>query len=184
MFCFIWLGIFNSPPASAHGGTHETQESVCLLEIGDYHYRLSGFLPDSAKPKRRYCRMLPQTGRLTLVLEPLDRNGEHGGISLTLRGISSWNRLLRNPAGAFDRSLAEVALPEILDGNATLERELLQKGVYALDIDVKNGSGEGGRYRFYFLFGFPVVKTLVALSVLLFGLLCLIVIRKKIRERD
>ena len=178
------MGFMLSGVAFAHGGSHDSQENSCLLTIGDVHVRFNGYQIKSKIPDRRYCHFFPEKGSVTIKLELLDTGYDIQNISLKMLSISSFINAVLNPLNPFDVVLKHNSFRDFKSEAVSTQRKFINRGIYALDIILLDSKGDKYQQRFLFLVGFPIVKMLIGVSLLLLLVLCISAFRQSRRVKD
>ena len=165
-------------PAFAHAGVDHNNS--CFLTVGDTRLRISGyqFQPElegkASAPApylrpvgKHFCHFFPELGQIVLAVEPLEEAQDKALVTLELAALTSW----LNPAEAFTVIKQQPEQP-IDTGLASISQTIRQRGIYRLNVTLKDGSGNQQQQRFVFLVGIPVTKILVMIAG---GLLVLVI---------
>jgi len=94
-----------------------------------------------------------------LAVEPLAEGQEKTWVTLELAALTSW----LNPAEAFTVIKQQPAQP-IGTGLASISQTIAQRGIYKLNIDLKDDFGNRRQQSMVFLVGIPVTKILVMIA--------------------
>jgi hypothetical protein len=152
-------------PVFAHNGVDHNNS--CFLTVGDTRLRLSGYQFQPELEGKHFCHFFPELGQIVVAVEPLAETQGKTLVTLELAALSSW----------FDSEQAFTVIkqqPEqALDtGLASISQTISQRGIYRLNIMLKDALGHQQQQRFVFLVGIPITKILVMIAA---GLLVLVI---------
>lgn len=162
--------------AFAHNGVDHNNS--CFLTVSDTRLRISGYQFQPELEGKHFCHFFPELGQIVLAVEPLAEGQEKTLVTLELAVLSSW----LNPALAF--TVIKQQPEQILDtGLASISQTIGQRGIYKLNVTLKDGLGNQQQQGFVFLVGIPVTKILVMIAggllVLMMGFLAVSGLKKK-----
>jgi hypothetical protein len=143
--------------AFAHAGDHDNN---CFLTVGDTKLRISGYQFQPELEGKHFCHFFPELGQVVLAVEPLV--GEKNLVTLELAELTSWTD--------FDRAFTVIKQqPEqpLNTGLASITQTIRQRGIYSLNVTLKDDFGNSQHQRLLFLVGFPVTKVMVIMAGLL-----------------
>ncbi len=147
----LLLCIFFAAPLFAHNGSHETKS--CLVRVGEYSLRLSGYQFQGLHPDAAYCRVFPFLGTVLIKLEAIDNATSVKQVTLQLIKVN-------------DFSLVKTATFNSFKEVVMLQNTVTERGLYALDIMLQTPQQQTTQ-RFYFLIGIPMTQILVIASMCL-----------------
>jgi hypothetical protein len=179
-------------PAFAHAGVDHNNS--CFLTVGNTRLRISGyqFQPElegkASAPAhapylhpvgKHFCHFFPELGQIVLAVEPLAEGQEKTLVTLELAALSSW----LNPALAF--TVIKRQPEQILDtGLASISQTIGQRGIYRLNVTLKDGLGNQQQQGFVFLVGIPVTKILVMIAGGLLVLMTVFWVVSGLKKKD
>jgi len=143
--------------AFAHAGDHDNN---CFLTVGDTKLRISGYQFQPELEGKHFCHFFPELGQVVLAVEPLA--GENNLVTLELAALTSWTDS--------DRAFTVIKQqPEqsLNTGLASITQTIRQRGIYSLNVTLKDDFGNSQHQRLLFLAGFPVTKVMVITAGLL-----------------
>lgn len=144
-------------PVFAHAGVDHNNS--CFLTVGDTRLRISGYQFQPELEGKHFCHFFPELGQIVLAVEPLEEGRNKTLVTLELAALTSWF----NPAEAFTVIKQQAEQP-IDTGLASISQTIRQRGIYRLNVMLKEGSGNSQEQRFVFLVGIPVTKILVMIA--------------------
>lgn len=173
------IALFNlmiHQPAFAHNGVDHNNS--CFLKVGDTRLRISGYQFQPELEGKHFCHFFPELGQIVLAVEPLAAGQEKTLVKLELAALTSW----LNPAEA--STVIKQQPEQLLDtGVASISQTIGQRGIYRLNVTLKDDFGNQQQQRFVFLVGIPVTKILVMIAggllVLMIGFLVISGLKKK-----
>lgn len=143
--------------AFAHAGDHDNN---CFLSVGDTKLRISGYQFQPELEGKHFCHFFPELGQVVLAVEPLA--GENNLVTLELAALTSWT----DPDRAFTVIKQQPEQP-LNTGLASITQTIRQRGIYSLNVALKDDFGNSQHKRLLFLVGFPVTKIMVITAGLL-----------------
>lgn len=165
---FLSIALFSlmiDQPAFAHAGVDHNNN--CFLTVGDTRLRISGYQFQPELEGKHFCHFFPELGQIVLAVEPLEEGQDKSLVTLELAALTSW----LNPAEAF--TVIKRQPEQAMDtGLASISQTIGQRGIYRLNVTLKDGSGNSRQQRLIFLVGIPVTKILVMIAA---GLLVLVI---------
>lgn len=148
--------------AFAHAGVDHNNS--CFLTVGDTKLRISGYQFQPELEGKHFCHFFPELGQVVLAVEPLAE--EQSLVTLELAALTSWTDTGR--AFTVIKQQPEQSLNTSL---ASITQTIRQRGIYRLNVTLKDASGNSGQEQLLFLVGFPVTKIMVIMA----GLLVLVI---------
>jgi len=172
------FGLMIYQPAFAHAGVDHNNS--CFLAVGDIRLRISGYQFQPELEGKHFCHFFPELGQIVLAVEPLEEGREQTMVALELAALTSW----LHPAQAF--TVIKQQPEQLMDtGLASISQTIRQRGIYRLNVTLREGSGDRRQQHFVFLVGIPVTKILVMIAggllVLVLGFVGVKSFRKKSR---
>jgi len=143
--------------AFAHAGDHDNN---CFLTVGDIKLRISGYQFQPELEGKHFCHFFPELGQVVLAVEPLA--GEKNLVTLELAALTSWT----DSGRAFTVIKQQPEQP-LNTGLASITQTIQQRGIYRLNVELKDDFGNIQHQRLLFLVGFPVTKVMVIMAGLL-----------------
>jgi len=147
--------------AFAHAGSHD---SSCFLTVGDTQLRISGYQFQPELEGKHFCHFFPELGQVVLAVEPLAE--EQNLVTLELAALTSWT----DPGRAFT-VIKQQPEQSLNTGLASITHTIRQRGIYRLNVTLKDNFGNSRQQRLWFLVGFPITKIMVMIA----GLLVLVI---------
>jgi len=157
LLTIVLFSLMINQPASAHNGVDHNNS--CFLTVGDTRLRISGYQFQPELEGKHFCHFFPELGQIVLAVEPLAEGQEKTWVTLELAALTSW----LNPAEAFTVIKQQPAQP-IGTGLASISQTIAQRGIYKLNIDLKDDFGNRRQQSMVFLVGIPVTKILVMIA--------------------
>ncbi|MGZ4980143.1 MAG: hypothetical protein ACXWE4_02225 [Methylobacter sp.] len=148
--------------AFAHAGVDHNNS--CFLTVDDTKLRISGYQFQPELEGKHFCHFFPELGQVVLAVEPLAE--EQSLVTLELAALTSWT----DPGQAFTVIKHQPEQP-LNAGLASISQTIRQRGIYRLNVTLKDDSGNSQQEQFLFLVGFPVTKIMVIMA----GLLVLVI---------
>ena len=148
--------------AFAHAGVDHNNS--CFLTVGDTKLRISGYQFQPELEGKHFCHFFPELGQVVLAVEPLAE--EQSLVTLELAALTSWT----DPDRAFTVIKQQPEQP-LNSGLASISQTIRQRGIYRLNVTLKDDSGNSRQQQLLFLVGFPVTKIMVIMA----GLLVLVI---------
>jgi hypothetical protein len=143
-------------PAFAHNGVDHNNS--CFLTVGDTRLRISGYQFQPELEGKHFCHFFPELGQIVLAVEPLKEGQGRALVTLELAALTSLN-----PAEAF--TVIKQQSEQVLDtGLASISRTIQQRGIYRLNVTLKDSLGNQQQQDLVFLVGIPVTKILVMIA--------------------
>jgi hypothetical protein len=155
--------------AFAHAGVDHNNS--CFLTLGDTKLRISGYQFQPELEGKHFCHFFPELGQIVLAVEPLAE--EQKLVTLELAALTSWT----DPERAFTVIKQQPEQP-LGSGLASIAQTIQQRGIYRLNVRLKDDLGNSQQQRLLFLVGFPVTKMMVIMA----GLLVLVIGFAGVRE--
>jgi hypothetical protein len=143
--------------AFAHAGDHDNN---CFLTVGDSKLRISGYQFQPELEGKHFCHFFPELGQVVLAVEPLAE--ENNPVTLELAELTSWT----DSDQAFTVIKQQPEQP-LNTGLASITQTIRQRGIYSLNVTLKDDFGNSQHQRLFFLVGFPVTKVMVIMAGLL-----------------
>ncbi|WP_333877991.1 hypothetical protein [Methylobacter sp.] len=168
-------------PALAHNGVDHNNS--CFLTVGDTQLRISGYQFQPELEGKHFCHFFPELGQIALAVEPLEEKQGKTLVTLELAALTSW----LNPSEAF--TVIKQQPEQAIDtGLASISQTIRQRGIYRLNIMLKDDMGHQQQQRFVFLVGVPVTKILVMIAggllVLVIGFVGINALKAKVEDNN
>ena len=156
----------------AHLGPHE--RSDCYVNIETTQLRFNGYQFQSKHPEKHYCRYFPELGDVIIQIDSLQDISPQQ-ISLQWLELASLPQLLGKDA--FLEAKPSDWKP-FSEGINSLRKNIEHRGLYGIKIRLREPNGVIRQQHFYFLVGFPVMRILMGISLLLLLLIGFIFVRQ------
>jgi len=151
------FSVMINQPASAHNGVDHNNS--CFLTVGDTRLRISGYQFQPELEGKHFCHFFPELGQIVLAVEPLEEGRGKSAVALELAALTAWS----SPGQAFTVIKRQAEQP-IDTGLASISQTIAQRGIYKLNIDLKDDFGNRRQQSMVFLVGIPVTKILVMIA--------------------
>lgn len=171
----IVLTVFSTSVYS-HAGSHENKN--CFVSIAKNTLRFSGYQFQGLHPDQSYCRTFPYLGQIIIKIEPVNEELKDKQVSLQLLKLDSWT----NFNNAFS-SVKKNALQSFNSGVVMMQADIQQRGIYALNIELRGNGDTIITQNYLFLAGVPIAKILVFFSGAVFLLLLIFVAANNFRKK-
>lgn len=159
----------------AHSGSHSSK--TCFIEQGSQRLRFNGYQFHSKHPDKHYCRYFPLLGDVFISIDSLQEI-KNTQISLQWLEMSSINEFKYSLETLFKVS-NETPWIAFNDGVNSIKQSVNKRGIYALNIRLKNQKSNISQKRFYFMVGFQITKILLIIALLLLLLIIVIFFKQK-----
>jgi hypothetical protein len=147
-------------PVFAHNGVDHSKN--CFLIVGDSRLRISGYQFQPELEGKYFCHFFPELGKIVLAVESMAVGQENTLVSLELAALNSW----LHPTDGF--TLIKQQPEQLIGlGLASISQTVHQRGIYRLNVTLKDASGGSEQQYFVFLVGIPVTKILVMVALVL-----------------
>jgi hypothetical protein len=169
-FLSLVLALSVNQPTLAHSGPHHSK--ACIIEKDSMRFRFSGYQFHSRHPEQHYCRYFPLLGDVIISIDSLQ---EINNINISLQWLEM------SAISEFSFSLDtlfkvshETPWKAFNNGVNSIKQSVQKRGIYALNIQLKNQNNEIKQKRFYFLVGFQIAKILLVIGCLLLLIIAVI----------
>ncbi len=179
LLCSFVLLLFANQQTFAHAGPHAAKD--CFIQIDATQLRFNGHQFQGKHPGKFYCRFFPLLGNVIISVDsPQDViNNE---VSLQWLELLPLNQLITFPAKAF-KVTQETAWKPFNKGVNSIKQTVDKRGIYGLNILLKDNQGQIQQQSFYFLAGIPVTLIVVIILVVIACLLLLFIAVIFIKQR-
>ncbi len=150
--------------AHAHTGPHNNPR--CFIQTDSVQLRLNGFQFQGRHPGKHYCHFFPLLGDVLISIDSMQDSGNKK-ISLQWLQFSRLSGLLSGSSANLLEVVHTTPWKPLGKTVNSIEQSIGNRGLYALNIRLKDADNKIHQQRFYILVGFPVTLILVIIAFIL-----------------